>query len=308
MASKDWKVYMNGEIIPESEAKISIYDIGRLYGAAFYESLRTFKHTYFEFDAHLTRLERSLRYAGFLHEVDMNLVREALTKTLEVNLPRIHPDDDAWICVEVTPGEGFPIPTKKQLNKKPLIFAYGTELPHGDYYSCYQKGKSVITSTYRNIPPQAFEQRCKNRARLAHFLSKAEAQRQDPKSFALMLDTDGFICEGTGANIFFVRDGVLYTPKTRNILVGISRTYVIRLAKENGIPVMEEDLTLYDAYNADEAFWTTSSYCMLPISTIDGRVIGKSLPGPVFSSLISAWGKKAGVDIISQSKKFSGAV
>ncbi len=295
---------MNGEMIPEKDAKISIFDVGRLYGATFYESIRTFKHEYFTLQEHYARLKKSLQYAGFSKDVDFSLVEEAVNQTLEANIHLTDKDDDIWVCVEVTPGEGFPIPTLKNLDTSPTIFCYSNELPHKEYYKSYKNGKPVITSLYRNIPPQCFEQRCKNRARLPHYLSKYNAKHLNPEAFALMLDIEGFISEGTGANIFFVMDGVLYTPTTRNILVGISRNYAIRLAKKIGLKVVEKDLTLYEAYVAEEAFWTTSSYCIMPICSIDDHKIGDSWPGHVAGKLLEEWSREVGVDILGQSKRF----
>jgi len=300
------KVYINGRMVPESQAVISIFDIGRMYGAAFYESIRTFRHRLFRLPEHLQRLRRSLQYAGIAGALDFRRVEEAVQRTLEENEALSDPEDDLWICVEVTPGTGFPMPLAKQTESPPTVLAYSSPLPHAEYARCYTEGKAAVTSLYRNIPPQCFEQRCKNRSRLPHFLSKLDAKRIDPQAFALMLDIEGFISEGTGANIFFVLGGELCTPTTRNILVGVSRQYVIELAAKLKIRVREADLTLYEAYNAEEAFWTTSSYCILPISRIDGRPIGSSWPGPITGSLLELWSREVGVDIVGQSRKFAG--
>ena len=298
-------VYMNGHMVPESEARISIFDVGRLYGATFYESIRTFGHKLFRLEQHLERLQRSLDYAGILGQLEWKRVEEAVEQTLAANEGLIDPDDDMWICVEVTPGTTFPMPLQKQMDTTPTVFAYSAALPHKEYAHCYSEGKAVVTSLYRHIPPQCFEQRCKHRARLPHILSKLDAKRIDAEAFALMLDLDGFITEGTGANIFFVMGGVLLTPTSRNILVGISRQYVIELATKIGIPIEERDITLYDAYNAEEAFWTTSSYCILPISRIDGRKIGQRYPGPAAAALLKTWSREVGVDIVAQSQAFA---
>jgi branched-chain amino acid aminotransferase len=234
-------------------------------------------------------------------------VQEAVQQVLEANSGLTAPDDDLWLCVEVTPGTGFPMPLAKQGDSAPTVLAWSSPLPHAEYAHCYSEGKAAVTSLYRNIPPQCFEQRCKNRSRLPHFLSKLDGRRIDPQAFALMLDTDGFVSEGTGANIFFVLDGVLSTPTTRNILVGVSRQYVIELAGRLGTRVREADLTLYEAYNAEEAFWTTTSYCILPISRIDGRRIGSRWPGPVAGRLLGEWSREVGVDIVAQAKRFGSA-
>jgi len=297
------KVYINGRLVPESQAVISIFDIGRLYGAAFYESIRTFGHRLFQLEAHFERLRRSLAYAGL--ELDFRRVEEAVQQVLEANKGLTAPEDDLWICVEVTPGTGFPMPLSKPADTVPTVLAYSSPLPHAEYARCYSEGKAVVTSLYRNIPPQCFEQRCKNRSRLPHFLSKLDGKRVDPQAFALMLDIEGFITEGTGANIFFVLGGELATPTTRNILVGVSRQYAIELAGRLGFRVREADLTLYEAYNAAEAFWTTTSYCILPISRIDGRRIGSAWPGPVTARLLELWSREAGVDIVAQARRFA---
>jgi branched-chain amino acid aminotransferase len=299
------RVYANGRLVPESEAVISIFDVGRLYGATFYESIRTFGHRLFKLGDHFDRLRRSLAYAGLLQGLDFRRVEEAVQQVLEANEGLTAPEDDLWICVEVTPGTGFPMPLAKQADSVPTVLAYSSPLPYAEYARCYTEGKAVVTSLYRNIPPQCFEQRCKNRSRLPHFLSKLDGKRVDPQAFALMLDVEGFIAEGTGANIFFVLDGVLATPTTRNILVGVSRQYAIELAGRLGIRVREGDLTLYEAYNAQEAFWTTTSYCILPISRIDGRRIGSSWPGPVAARLLELWSREVGVDIVAQAQRFT---
>lgn len=306
MSSDQRAVYVDGRLVPESEATVSVFDVGRLYGVTLYESIRTFRHQFFRLEAHLRRLEASLAYAGLRDVVGRQEILEAVQAVFNANIHLTHADDDMWVCVEVTPGRGFPMPLASRQDLRPTIVAYSSELPHESYARNYTEGKHVVTSLFRNVPPQCFEQRCKNRSRFPHYLSKLAAQQVDPDAFALLLDIDGFVSEGTGANIFFVRDGALLTPTTRNILNGISRQTVIELAGKLGIRVVEADLTLYDAYNAEEAFWTTTSYCILPISAIDGRRIGQNYPGPRAKALLDAWSDMAGVDIVAQAQKFAG--
>ena len=162
-------VYVNGAMVEESAATISIFDVGRMYGATFYESIRTFHHKLFHLERHFERLRNSLAYAGFLSALDFARVEEAARKTLEANEHLTHADDDLWICVEVTPGTAFPMPLAGQKDATPTVIAYSSALPHGEYARCYTEGKSVITSLYRNVPPQSFEQRCKNRSRSLPF-------------------------------------------------------------------------------------------------------------------------------------------
>ena len=298
-------VYVNGKMVPQRAATISIFDVGRLYGATFYESIRTFRHELFKLQEHLDRLEASLCYAGLGNLVTRQEILQAVQEVLQANIHLTDEEDDVWVCVEVTPGEAFPMPLEGQDFQTPTIIAYSSALPHHTYARDYTQGKHATTSHFRNVPPQCFDQRCKNRCRLPHFMSKLAAQRIDPDAFALLLDVDGFITEGSGANVFFVSAGTLFTPTTRNILNGISRQTVIELARRLKIKVVEKDLTLYDAYNAEEAFWTTTSYCILPISAVDGRGIGDAYPGPCARVLLDEWSKLVGVDVVTQAQKFA---
>lgn len=298
-------VYINGDFVPESAAAISIFDIGLMYGVTLYESLRTFRHQWFLRDEHWKRLERSLGYAGLKGLLTKQQFDSILDETLARNIHLTHVDDDLWANIQVTPGKTFPMPLLGQTDNTPTLVCYTCAMPHAEYARCYREGKHAVTSLFRTPPPQSYEQRMKNRSRFPHFLSKRDAKRIDPDAFGLMLDVDGFIAEGTGANIFLVLDGVLYTPTTRNILVGVSRQYVIQLARKLGIEVVEADLTLFEAYNAEDAFWTTSSYCILPISMIDGRPVGQSYPGPMAARLLDAWSANVGVDIVGQAEQFA---
>jgi branched-chain amino acid aminotransferase len=299
-------VYINGDFVTESQATISIFDVGLMYGVTLYESLRSFKHKWFHVDEHWARLKKSLTYAGLHDILTRQQFDDVLNETLEANIHLTEPDDDIWVNIQVTPGRSFPMPLQSGGPTTPTVLCYTAALPHKEYAKYYTRGKHVVTSLFRSPPPQSYEQRMKNRSRFPHFLSKRDAARIDPAAFALMLDTEGFIAEGTGANIFFSLDGKLHTPRTRNILVGCSRQYVIQLAKQLSIDVVEDDITLYEAYNAEEAFWTTSSYCLLPISMIDARPIGTHYPGPIAAQLLETWSHEVGVDIVGQAQKFAG--
>jgi len=293
-------------MVAEKDARISIFDVGFMYGVTLYESLRTFRHEWFLPDEHWRRFKRSLAYTGLPGLLTRERYDDILAQVLEANVHLTDPDDDLWANIQVTPGEGFPMPLMKKADMTPTVLAYTSPLPHAEYARCYTAGKHAVTSVFRSPPSQSYDQRMKNRSRFPHFLTKRDAVRIDPEAFGLMLDTDGCVAEGTGANIFFVLDGVLHTPAVRNILVGISRNYVIRLAREAGLEVVERDVTLYEAYCAEEAFWTTSSYCLLPISMIDGRKIGDAYPGPVAARLLRTWSDAVGVDIMGQAQRFAG--
>ena len=167
--------------------------------------------------------------------------------------------------------------------------------------SQYVNGIEVAIPSQRNIPASLLDPKIKNRSRVHYLMANIQVSNVKGNNvWALLLDTHGFVSEGTGANFFIVKDGVLYTPEPRNILRGISREYVMSLAKELSIPCYEKNLELYDVINADEAFFTSTPFCMLPVVKCDGLNIGNGMPGPMYKRLIEKWGDNVGVDIIAQ--------
>jgi len=296
-------IYLNGQLVPEEEAKVSIFDIGFMYSAVFMEAVRTFKHTVHRMDDHMDRLERGMRYAGLQPLISGKEMARVIEEVIAANIGQFAADDDCWVCAQVTPGVGFPHPIMKGKRTSRTVMAYVNRLPYDEYCKYYEMGKPAFVPIQRNVPAGVADPRGKTRFRLHYFMAKVEAGLRDPEAFSLLLDTDGFVTEGTGANFFIASQGVLYTATTRNILEGISRRQVIELARELDIPVVERDLTLYDVYSADEAFWTTSSYCMLPCSRVNHMPM-KQTPGPLFNRIIAAWSESVGVDIIGQAKKY----
>ncbi len=298
--------YLDGEMVPESDMKISVFDTGFMYGATVYESVRTFKHRLLHLDEHMARLDASLRYVGLDASVTAGEVGGILERVLCANIHLTHSDDDVWLCAGVTPGGGFPHPQVPRGDRSATVIAYSAALPHGEYARFYTEGKRAVTVSIRNIPAEVIAGNAKHRSRLHLFLAAREAREKDPDAFALLLDTSGNLSESTGANFFIVKDGTLLTPTTRNIVIGISRQAVIALAGDMGIPVCEMDLKPGELRRADEAFFTTSSYCMLPVSYVDGRRMGEVIPGPVTGRLLEAWSGMAGVDIVKQAQRFAG--
>jgi branched-chain amino acid aminotransferase len=124
-------------------------------------------------------------------------------------------------------------------------------------------------------------------------------------NWALLLDPDGFVAEGTGDNFFIVKDGIVITPEGRNILRGISREYVMNeLCPKLKLKCIEKNIEAYDVYTADEAFMTGTPFCMLPVTSLNGNRIGNGSPGRIFGQLLSRWGKNVGIDIKVQIKSW----
>lgn len=296
-------VYLNGRFLPESEAGISIYDRGFLFGDLVTESTRTFGLRPFKLREHLERLAASLKAT----EIEPGLGRAELERLtlelLERNRAAFGPDDDAWIVHNVTrgiaalgrrPGVSYP-PATVLIHCFPIDFASFAEQ--------YRTGVHVVVPSTRQLPPQVLDPKIKHRSRLHLTLAALEAARVDPAAQAVLLDLAGNLTEAPGANFFIVTKGVVRTPSARSVLRGISRATVLELCAQLGIPAREEELQPYDALAADEAFLTSTPYCLLPVTRFNGQPVGAGVPGPLTRRLLDAWSELVGVSIVGQAER-----
>ena len=296
------QVYLSGKMVLESEAKISIFDSAVMLGDSLTESTRTFRHRPFRLDEHITRLYRSLKVS----RVDPGLSPSELTRiTLEVldaNLNLMDPDDDCWIVHNISRGLMKPGPSTSQTNAATImIFTNHMDLRGWARY--YTEGCHAVTSMSRAVPAQSLDARIKNRSRLFYTLADTEARLVDPDAQCVILDVDGYVSENKGGNLFSVVDGELLTPTTENCLAGISRQTVMELADDLGIDVQEARLQVYDFYTADEVFFTSTPYCIMPATRFNGLAVGDGRVGPVTNRLLAAWSARVGVDIVAQAQR-----
>lgn len=287
--------YFNGEIVPESQARVSIRDAGFLLGDAVFDTTRTFGGRIFKLGEHLDRLFNSLTYM----RIDPGMSKERMASltmdVLEANLPLIDESDDYWVSQRITRGE------RSSTDPKPTVIVECLPLPFAQRAKYYVDGLPVMVPSMRRTPPDSVSPRAKLHHYINFVLAELEVKAQAPDSWAVLLDVNGNICEGNGANIFIVKDGVLFTPREQYVLAGISRQTTIELALELGIELRETDLDLFDAYTADEAFVTSTSFCICPVSSVNGATIGGGgVPGPVTDRLQKAYSGLVGVDIVSQ--------
>ena len=161
-------------------------------------------------------------------------------------------------------------------------------------------GAHLVTPSIRHVPPQCYDPKMKYRSRMHYYLADQEARLVDPDASALLLDLDGNVTETSGANFLLVERGTIVSPTLRNILPGISRATVIELANRLGIPLVERDIQVFSVMNADEAFLTSTPYCLMPVTKINGVPIGDGTAGPIFRRLIAAWSERVGLDIEEQ--------
>jgi branched-chain amino acid aminotransferase len=168
------------------------------------------------------------------------------------------------------------------------------------------EGINAVVTSQRAIPAHLLEPKIKNRSRIHLQMANIEASNWKGKNnWALLLDPDGFIAEGTGDNIFFVKNGVVYTPEPRNILLGISRAYIFNLCEELGIKCVEKNLETYDAYTADESFMTATPFCLLPVTSFNGSKVGDGKIGKITQLLHDQWSKNVGINIFQQIRDYS---
>ena len=289
--------YVNGEIVPEIEAKVSYNDVGFLYGDAVFDTTRTFGGKIFRLQQHLDRFFQSLKYMRIDPLMTQDEMSDITMEVLERNLPLLGDNDDYWVSQRVSRG------VRQDLGglSNPTVVIETFPLPLKQRASLYKDGLQLVTPSVRRTPPVSQSPRAKVHNYINIVQADLEVKSQNPNASALMLDINGNLCEGMGANLFLVKDGEIFTPHEQYILAGISRQVTNDLANELGINVKEKNLDLYDAYTADEIFVTSTSYCICPVASVNGsKPDNQDVPGPVTKRLMDAYSGMVGIDIVGQ--------
>ena len=275
---KTLKVYINGKLYDQQDAKISVFDHGLLYGDGVFEGLRSYGGKVFRLEQHLQRLWDSARAIWLEIPLSREEMARAVIDTLAANNLR-----DAYIRLIVTRGAGtLGLDPNRTSNPQVIIITDLISLYPEEYY---HSGLEIVTaSTIRNHTA-ALSPRIKSLNYLNNILAKIEGMKAGCIE-ALMLNQKGEVAECTGDNIFIVRGGVLLTPPNdAGILEGITREAVIELARAAGREVRETALTRHDVYIADECFLTGTAAEVIPVVKLDDRRIGEGVPGPVTREL-----------------------
>jgi len=268
------KIYINGKLLDEKNAKISVFDHGLLYGDGVFEGIRVYHNKVFTLDRHIDRLYRSARAIALDIPVSKEDMARAVVRTCKANKIK-----NGYIRLVVTRGVGT-LGLNPYLCKEPqiIIIAAGIQLYPVELY---EKGLSIVTvGTMRNHP-EAINPRIKSLNYLNNVLAKIEALNSGVME-CVMLNPQGYVAEASGDNIFVVRGDQLITPPVWcGALEGITREVVMELAPELGYRVKEDVLTRYDLYTADEVFLTGTAAEIIGVGIIDKRPIGEGKPGPV---------------------------
>ncbi len=274
MGADTHKIYINGQLVDRSEARVSVFDHGFLYGDGVFEGIRVYNGRVFKLDAHLARLFRSAKAILLTVPLSLEALRAAVVETVRANGLT-----EAYIRMVVSRGAG-------DLGLDPLRCSQPTVIIIVQEISIYppevyERGLDLASVVVRRPAADALNPAMKTLNYLNNILAKIDGnQRGVPE--VLMLNREGWVTEGTADNFFLVKDGVLVTPPTYvGILNGITRQVVIELARNLGYGVSESNVTLFDVYNADEAFLTGTAAEMVPAISCDGRTIGTGRPGPI---------------------------
>ena len=298
-------VWHNGTFKQESEAKIHIYDSALMFGDMAFEMMRTFNKQTFRLWEHLERLFKSLNILEIDIPYSFDEIFNAHENLIIHNRNSFTGDDEIRTLINVSRGT---LPLYQPLigggepNIMMACFPLRYVLKGQSKY--YKTGVHAIVPSQRAIPEWLLDPKIKSRSRQHYKMANLEIARQDKEAWALLLDPDGFVSEGTGSNFFMIKDNSfeLLTPKPKNCLRGVSRDYVIKLAKKLKMEVIETDISLYDVYEAREAFFTCTPYSILPCTKINGRPIGDGLVGKKTKYLMDKWIEDVGVDFVTQAE------
>jgi branched-chain amino acid aminotransferase len=267
------KIYLNGHLVEKEKAVVSVFDHGLLYGDGVFEGIRAYNGRVFKLHEHIDRLFNSARAILLQIPLTKKDVEDAVVATLRANRLR-----DAYIRLVVTRGEGD-LGLDPRSCGKPTVFIITDKITlYPTEY--YEKGLTVVTSTIKRNIPEALNPSIKSLNYLNNVLAKIEASRSNVPE-AIMLNREGYVAECTGDNIFVVKENTLLTPPTwAGSLEGITRNIVMDIAKNKLKLVVKEDLlTPYHVYVGDEVFLTGTAAEVVPVTQVDGRVIGEGKPG-----------------------------
>jgi len=303
-------VYWNGDLVPEHEARISIYDSALMFGDMVFEMTRSYRGVQFKLRSHLERLFAGLRVLAIDIPLTIDDLEDACQATVEANAHLMADDDEHRLMIDVSRGLLGIYADRVDLPSGPnvIIADFPLRWTVAGMTKFFDEGVSAVVPAQRAIPARYLDPKIKNRSRIHYLMANMQVARlEGTRNWALLLDDDGFITEGTGDNFFIVKDGVLLTPEGRNILRGISRDYVFELAAQLGLECRACNLEVYDAVNADEAFVTGTPFSMLPVTSVEGHVLGSGKMGDVTRRLLDTWSDNVGVDIEGQIRSWDEA-
>jgi branched-chain amino acid aminotransferase len=305
MTLAERQVYLNGEFLPDSQARIPVRDSGIVYGDGVFDTARTFDGKLFRAREHVDRLYASIALARIPEPMPPSEML-ALTEDLVArNQAALRPGEDFWVSQRVTMGmqamDGEPSP------RKPTVIIDCVPLPLRARARYFRDGIDVRIAARPKIAPEALSPNAKTLNYLNMTLAQREVDAEHPGAWALMRDRDGHLAEGAGCNVFFVKGGEVFTPADEFVLAGISRQVVMELCADLQmrchVGTVPDDL----AFSAEEGFFTSTSLCLCPLRSLEGGVFPADVPGPVTTRLMQAFSDLVQYDYVAQYLRFLSA-
>jgi branched-chain amino acid aminotransferase len=263
--NKDIKVWINGELLHRDQAKISVFDSAVQGGDAVWEGVRVYDGRIFCFEKHLNRLMESAKSMDFSNVPSVEEVKNAVFSTLKANGMK----DDTHIRLTLTRGEKITSGMNPKLNQFGCTLIVLAEWKSSIFYG---KELRLVTSNIRRNSPLCLDSKIHHANLINNILAKIEANYAGADD-ALMLDLDGFVAETNATNIFMIKNGLVITPFPKACLPGITRSLIIEICKNNNIPIVEQDISVTELYNADEVFTTGTMGELARVNEIDNRKI-----------------------------------
>jgi len=293
------KAYLNGQLIDADQLTVPATDRGFMWGITVAEQLRTFGGRLFRWEHHLRRLTNSMEAVGTAANFSLTELEQQATHLIELNRAGLNVDDDLCLVIFATPGSSPALGSTD-----PMLGMHTYPLPFSQWYRQYETGVSLVTSNVRQVTPDNWPPHVKCRSRMHYFLADQEVKQRDAHSRALLLDSEGFVCEASTANVIAVLDHELVSPRLEKILAGVSLAYVAELANSLGKKVDYRDVTLEEVRRASELLLTSTPFCVLPVTKLDGKPVGSGTPGPIYTQVLSEWSLAVGLDVPAQAMQF----
>jgi branched-chain amino acid aminotransferase len=301
-------IYQNGNFVAEADARISIFDSALMFGDMVFEMTRSFNGKQFRLRDHLERLMAGVKILQIPLTLGMDELELICDDVVKRNSDAFSKTDEHRLMINISRG---PLGIYREifdgvLEPTVIVADFPLKWTLAGMGDLFDLGINAVVPSQRAIPAALMDPKIKNRSRLFYQVANIEVSKvEGDRNWALLLDPDGFVTEGTGDNFFIVRDGEVITSLGTNVLRGVSREYIFELCHELGVTCREENFGLYDVHTADEAFMTGTPFCLLPVSSLNNLPIGSAAMGPVTRQLLDRWSMNVGLDIEKQIKDFN---
>jgi branched-chain amino acid aminotransferase len=287
------RLSLRGEVLPESAARISPFDRGFLWGDGVYEVTPLFEGRLFHLDDHIERMYRSLRYVQIDPGLTVAEMRQATLDVVEANRALCGPGTVFRLGHWISRGEDAPSMLASDAGVATVMIAL-RPVDVASVARNQREGVTLAVTATRRVPPESIEARAKITSKMNQTLAELDAAAHGAMS--LMLDLQGNVAENSIANFFIVRDGAIIGPPDRNVLQGVTRKTIGAMAARLGIPIVEQDLTMYDIAQADECLLSSSGFGVYPVRAVDRFIPKAPVPGPVAMQLLDAFAEESGFD------------